>query len=245
MRADWEQMLAHQLPQLPPFDSVWEELPAVFAWLEREEVKAPRPAMGALRAEIDEGWRMPAMAHSWRAEGVGAPLEIIRFAATNHLCVDLNYQDEQGITSSRIIEPYSLRRTQAGDLLLYAVRSQDGQDRSYRVDRIRDARATKQPFTPRYAVELSAAVPLHAPDTTRSREPATSYAFSPAPKPRSVSRRTTRSSGGYGQPKYVFQCSYCQKKFERQQYDGTLNPHKTKDGYPCPSRTGYYVTTKY
>jgi len=29
------------------------------------------------------------------------------------------------------------------------------------------------------------------------------------------------------------------------QYDATLNPHKTKDGYPCPSRTGMYVTTKY
>ena len=28
LRADWDQMLAHQLPQLPPFDSFWEELRA-------------------------------------------------------------------------------------------------------------------------------------------------------------------------------------------------------------------------
>ncbi|MGH8489975.1 MAG: hypothetical protein ACREXS_14185, partial [Gammaproteobacteria bacterium] len=24
-----------------------------------------------------------------------------------------------------------------------------------------------------------------------------------------------------------------------------LNPHKTKDGWPCPGRTGIYVETKY
>ena len=45
--------------------------------------------------------------------------------------------------------------------------------------------------------------------------------------------------------RYMFQCTYCQKKFERTQYDAALKPHKTKDGYPCPSRTGMYVTTKY
>ena len=35
LRADWEQMLAHQLPQLPPFGAFWDELPAVFDWLDR------------------------------------------------------------------------------------------------------------------------------------------------------------------------------------------------------------------
>jgi len=245
LRADWQQMLAHQLPALPPFDSFWEELPAVFAWLEKEPERFRPPIMGSGRFEIDPEWRAPAMATSWRAEGIGAPLEIIRFAAANRLCVELDYRDEDGRRGTRVIEPYSLRRTKAGDLLLYAVRSQDGQDRSYRVDRILGARATQQIFTPRYAVELSAVLPLHAPDTTRAREPAISHAFRPAAKPSTASRRKASHFGGFQQPKYVFQCLYCQKKFERQQYDGALNPHKTKDGYPCPSRTGYYVTTKY
>jgi predicted nucleotidyltransferase component of viral defense system len=244
LRADWEQMLAHQLAELPPFDSFWGELPSVFEWLEREEAAPRRAAMGALRADVDAAWRMPAMAHSWRSEGIDAPLEIIRFAAANHLCVDLDYRDEQGRASSRIVEPYSLRRTKAGELLLYAVRTQDGQDRSYRVDRILGARVTRQTFTPRYAVELGSGMPLHVPETKRAREPLSSYAFEPALKTHGGPKRAARGSG-FGQPKYVFQCMYCKKKFERQQYDATLNPHKTRDGYPCPSRTGHYVTTKY
>jgi predicted DNA-binding transcriptional regulator YafY len=64
--------------------------------------------------------------------------------------VDLGYQ-----RSVRRIEPYSLRRTQAGDILLYAVKTDTGEPRSYRLDRIESAQATSQAFTPRYAVELT------------------------------------------------------------------------------------------
>ncbi len=107
----WEQMLAHQLAQLPPFESFWNELPSVFAWLERAEAKPRRPVMGTRGADIDETWHMPAMAHSWRAEGIGAPLEIIRFAAANRLCVALDYRDEQGNVGTRAIEPYFRARS--------------------------------------------------------------------------------------------------------------------------------------
>lgn len=247
LRADWEQMLAHQLPQLPPFDSFWNELPAVFNWLQQVPAKAQPAVMGPGRFEIDSTWRAPAMASSWRAQGITAPLEIIRFAAANRLCVDLEYQAERGQLGTRMIEPYSLRKTKAGDLLLYAVRSADGQDRSYRVDRILGAHPTQQTFVPRYAVELSAAGPLRAPDVSR---PARMRTPSPLISARSTTRprstfRPARGARPFGQMKYVFQCPYCQKKFDRSQYDSTLNPHKTKDGYPCPSRIGHYVTTKY
>ena len=245
LRADWEQMLAHQLPQLPPFDSFWNELPGVFAWLQQQPAKPQPPAIGPGRHQIDPVWRAPAMASSWRMQGITAPLEIIRFAAANRLCVDLEYQDEAGNIGTRTIEPYSLRRTSAGDLLLYAVRSEDGQDRSYRVDRIRGARATQRIFVPRYAVELSATGPIHAPDTARSAPARISSPFAPPRRTTSRSRSTPGHSRSFGQTRYVFQCMYCQKKFERSQYDSTLKPHKTKDGYPCPSRTGMYVTTKY
>ena len=236
LRADWDQMLAHQLPELPPFDSFWNELPAVFDWLREAPVKVRPPVMGPGRHEIDVGWRAPAMASSWRAQGITAPLEIIRFAAANHLCVELDYQDEGGRRGTRTIEPYSLRRTKGGDLLLYAVRSQDGQDRSYRVDRIVGARATKQAFTPRYTVELSVVEPLNAPRISRT--------VAALPR-RATMRPATRRGSGFGQMKYVFQCPYCDKKFERTKHDFALNPHKTKDGYPCPGRVGHYVETKY
>jgi hypothetical protein len=185
------------------------------------------------------------MAESWRAQGIGAPLEIIRFAAANRLCVELDYQDEDGRRGTRTIEPYSLRRTQAGDLLLYAVRSQDAQDRSYRVDRILGARATQQTFTPRYTVELSATGPIHAPGIARAAPARISSPHAYTRPARSRPTAAPTRSRPFGQARYVFQCMYCNKKFERSQYDSTLNSHKTKDGYPCPSRTGYYVTTKY
>jgi len=243
LRADWDQMLAHQLPQLPPFESFWNDLPAVFDWLREQPLPAQPPVMGSKGFDIDATWRAPAMAASWAAQGITAPLEIIRFAAANGLCVDLEYQDEGGRVSSRTIEPYSLRRTKAGDLLLYAVRAQDGQDRSYRVDRILSARATRQTFTPRYLVELSAAGPVHVPDVTRASSATVRSPFAPARASRT--RSTVGRSRPFGQARYVFQCPYCNKKFERSQYDANLNPHKTKEGYPCPSRIGHYVTTKY
>lgn len=244
LRADWEQMLAHQLPQLPPFESFWNELPAVFDWLRQEPAKAQPKVMGSGRFEIDPTWRAPAMASSWRALGITAPLEIIRFAAANRLCVELDYEDEKGQRGTRAIEPYSLRRTKAGDLLLYAVRSQDGQDRSYRVDRILGARATNQSFSPRYLVELSIAGPLNAPEVSRASSHIGPSPFAPS-RTRTAPGRSSRGFSGFKQTKHVYQCSYCGKNFERSEYDSSLRPHKTKDGYSCPSRTGFYVTTKY
>ena len=87
------------------------------------------------------------MSHAWHA---AIPLEIIRFAAANRLCVDLTYE-----STRRLIEPYSLRRTQDGNLLLYAVKHETGEPRSYRVDRIQDAKATQVSFMPRYLIELT------------------------------------------------------------------------------------------
>lgn len=164
LRIDWETMLAHQLPALPSFDEFWNELPHVFDWLFE---KTERVVASAIRAsfrateDLDETWHAPAMGSSWRREGITAPLELIRFAAANRLCVDLNYRDKQGRISSRLIEPYSLRRTKAGRLLLHAVRHVDGKSRSYYVDSILGATATKTSFVPRYAIELTDSGLIH------------------------------------------------------------------------------------
>ena len=58
-------------------------------------------------------------------------LEIIRFAAANHLFVDLPYD-----RSVCRIESYSLRETADGHFVLHAVPSDSGEHRSYRVDRM-------------------------------------------------------------------------------------------------------------
>ena len=53
----------------------------------------------------------------------------------------------------RSVEPYSLRRSQQGNLLVFVV-NDNGQLRSYRADRIRAISVEPESFTPRYRVEF-------------------------------------------------------------------------------------------
>jgi hypothetical protein len=125
--------------------------------------------------------------------------------------------------------------------LLYAVKHETQQDRSYRIDRMRSAEVTKIPFTPKYAVELTPAGPISAPPTTVKIG---GIDISRPKKTRSVVRRPKSFTSNYG-PKYIFECSLCGKRFTHKSYDSKLNKHKDKGGYPCIGRTGIYVTTKY
>ncbi len=240
LQVSWGQMLAHQLPALPSFESFWNELPDVFAWLYESKPRAQLSAVPVGREPVDVAWRPPAMATSWRSLGVSAPLEIVRFAAANRLCVALDYQDEQGRRDVRIIEPYSLRRSSAGNLLLMAVKADTGEIRSYRADRIVGATATQQSFTPKYIIEFSESGPLSAPALERG--PAASGA--PARTSKAPARRSVGSFALKG-PTHVFRCTVCGKTFKRQSYDATLNPHKNKTGQPCYGSFGSFVKTEY
>ncbi|MDP2794136.1 MAG: nucleotidyl transferase AbiEii/AbiGii toxin family protein [Sulfurisoma sp.] len=161
IEVEWEQMLAHQLPTCPPFNEFWQELPAVFAWLNEQAAQPVLAAIPSGRVVVDTSWRPPAMVRAWGAQA--GSLETIRFAAANYLCVQLQYTKENGERTTPIIEPYSVRRTSAGDLLLFGVKSDTGESRSYRLDRIRSATVTRQAFRPRYAIELTASGPLTFP----------------------------------------------------------------------------------
>ncbi len=152
-------------------------------------------------------------------------LEIIRFAAANHLCVDLSYDG-----SVRRIEPYSLRQTAEGNYVLGAIRSESGEYRSYRVDRIQSATVTSQVFAPRYAVELTSTGP-----------PTVAHATAMPLLPRIRSAARTRHQG----PTDVYRCTVCGRTFNKKRMDGSLNPHKNQRGSPCFGRYGTYVRTKY
>jgi predicted nucleotidyltransferase component of viral defense system len=158
LESEWANMLGHQLPALPPLEQFIAELPDLFAWLHGE---AEAPVLAPISGEADEDltWTPPPVAATWQQ---GVPLEPVRFAATNRLCVALTYNG-----SGRLIEPYSLRRTEGGHLLLHAVRVDNHEHRSYRVDRIQRVEVTTQPFRPSYAVEFSSAGPMAAPPTRR------------------------------------------------------------------------------
>lgn len=221
LESEWGNMLAHQLPQLPPFQQFWDELPALFSWLEGGAAPAEPAAYPAQQGD-EAGWAPPATVWLW---GAGPPIESIRFAAANRLCVELGY-----LNSLRIIEPYSLRRTRDGNMILYAVKADTGDIRGYRIDRIQSIKVTQRTFTPRYAVELTSGGPLHAPAVTRTQ-------MSSLGRP--IYRRP--SSG----PTFVIECSTCGKKFRRTQRGTALNLHKNPDGYTCYGRNGYLIDTIY
>jgi predicted nucleotidyltransferase component of viral defense system len=222
LQAMWSNMLAHQLPVLPPLSDFWDALPEMFNWI-MGATEMPQPGLilhGA--GEIAVRSRVLPASVPVRARST---LEIIRFAASNHLCVDLAYDG-----SVRRIEPYSLRQTAAGYYVLHAIRADSGEHRSYRVDRMQGATVTSQVFTPRYAVEITSTGPLTVtPSSARPRSAST--------------RRDTARVRSRG-PTYIYRCTVCRKTFSRKAMDGSLNPHKNPQGYQCPGRYGVYVRTK-
>jgi len=241
IEVEWEQMLAHQLPTCPPFQEFWQELSEVFEWL-HETIAVPTlaavPTAAFGRDVLDTTWRLPPMVQPWGA-GAGS-LETIRFAAANRLCVQLDYTKVNGERTSPTIEPYSVRRTSAGHLLLFGVKADTGESRSYRLDRVIAAKVTRQAFKPRYVVELTASGPLAAPALERSAPaaPAFAPAWPPMRKRPAPARRASPKPFGQTGLSYTFACTVCGKTFKRGAYDATLNPHKNKQGWPCPGRIG-------
>jgi hypothetical protein len=223
--AEWGNMLGHQLPALPPVESVWGALPEFFEWLAGDRAHptvAPYPlAAGDQVLRTPTGaFRLPGRSTSF--------MEVIRFAAANHLCVELDYVSEQGGRRTRTIEPYSLRQTLEGNILLHAVRSQSREHRTYRIDRIVGTQITQQTFTPSYAVELTPTGPLMIAPPIAGATIGQQWG------------QQTRRSGMTQRPVYVFRCTVCNKRFERKNYDGTLRPHKDPYGGDCYGRYGQY-----
>ena len=211
LEAEWANMLDHQLRALPDFEHFFAELPRVFEWLSGKESPEPMPL-----AEDDELWTPPL---TFWTSGLGNRLEPVRFAAVNRLLVDLGYQGR-----NRLIEPYSLRRSSEGHLLLHALRAESGAHRSYRLDRIESARVTTQPFTPSYAIEFpeSGAIPA-LPSARRSTGG------------RRSARRRSRSS----EARYIVECPLCEKRFRRKRPGTRLRRHKDPTGtWDCSARSG-------
>jgi len=235
----WSSMLAHQLTALPPLEDFWQALPTFFSWL-----------MGGAAPATPEPYRLAEGESILRARTLRLPvpqraqsfIEIIRFAAANRLLVDLNYAPENGRRGVRRVEPYSLRRTSDGNVILHIEKPGVNEHRTYRVDRIMGAEVTDESFIPRHQIELSADAPLRIPPTERSGR--MGLQTQPARALRSSSRRLrTQTSLG---PTYVYECTACGKRFNHKKYGGSLNPHKQKNtGYPCYGRVGMLVETKY
>ncbi len=86
---------------------------------------------------------------------IASPLQTIRTASEQRLCLDLGYNGTR-----RLVEPYGLRTTADGDVLLYARRRDAHELRTYRLDRIEDVRLTDIRFSPQFNAEMTAGGPL-------------------------------------------------------------------------------------
>ena len=221
----WKDQLAHQLQALPPFDSFWNELPTFFAWLDNPE-QIPATILPAIRS-LQEGEAI--------ASGTGqlSTLDRIRFAAVNRLCVEMVYRKDNGQQATYLIEPYSLRITAEGNMVMYAVKLPAGEIRSFRTDRILSTKIAEQAFTPRFFIDFIPEGPIR-----HSALQSTAQSLR-------IPHRSTRASKPRGGPKYIFTCPVCRKTFTRSSNDSHLNAHKNKHGTPCAGRIGIYKTTKY
>lgn len=233
VEAGWVDMLEHQLPALLPVNSFWDALPEIFDWLDGRALAPALPAMpvGVNDTLIRE--RIVGLPAGSRGQSF---IETIRFAAANRLLVEIDYRDKQGKRSTRSIEAYSLRRSQAGDILLMAVRADSGQPRSYLVNSILGVSPTQISFSPRYPVELTPSGPQSIPATSRSAQSVTA---------RTPTRRTSRSRSATAGPTYIYRCPACRKLFERKTQDPALRSHKNPAGWPCYGTYGTYVRAKY
>jgi predicted nucleotidyltransferase component of viral defense system len=216
LEAEWENMLAHQLLQLPPFTTFWNELENLFAWL--EGVREPAVLGSApVRAAGLTTWTPPPTIGIWGT----APVEPLRFAAQNRLLVEFDYVDEAGRFSHRRVEPYSLKQTSEGNIILGAFDLDRGAPRSFRVDRIRNPVVSNQAFEPRFALEIGTAT----------------FSFAP---PRASRPSRTRRPRSARAPRHVIQCPVCGKRFYRKTSDTRLRKHKAPGGWNCSGRSGIY-----
>jgi predicted nucleotidyltransferase component of viral defense system len=228
---EWGNMLGHQLPSLPPVDLFWTELSEFFRWLSGTVLQ---PLLPSIPIEVS-ATVLRGPAGGIRIPGRSTPfIEVIRFAASNHLLVELDYRDEEGNRRTRPIEPYSLRRSREGNVLLCAVNVERQQPRSYRLERIQGATIMSRGFTPRFQIELTPSGPLVAPYSPRASET--------APRQQPATRR--RTSNAWPKTTYVYRCPVCSKRFERTSMDATLRAHKNPSGYACAGRHGIYEGIK-
>jgi len=106
----------HQLPKpLPGFAQFWEGLDEVFAWLTAilrpryfsEPLRAASTRLGSRQRDRLLACRVSTRTHSLRR--------------CKPLKVEIDYRAEQGRSGPRIVEPYSLRRTSEGNILLFVI----------------------------------------------------------------------------------------------------------------------------
>jgi len=217
LEPQWENMLVHQLPHLPPMASFWLDLSPFFEWLQGQLTEdtlvsvSPKDEIVFKPGRIFDAYSMDSILHK------------IQFAAANRICVELEYSDRV-----RTVEPLSFRTAKSGNTLFYGFERDAGHAKAYTLRKIQSVEITNLAYTEKYPVEISSSGYISMPPIRRKRSGFNSTSYNV---------RTTRRK----EPKYKYQCPLCNKYFYRKNNNSRLNAHKNKDGWPCSGRMGIYI----
>lgn len=222
LRADWDSMLAHQLQVLPPIDSILGRVAAVLSWLDAPAPVGPHAApvvvpQARTLGHLAQGTLVaPPSTTYWAA----APIEQIRFAGANRLLISFTYNGKP-----RRAEPYSLRRAAAGHVTLFAWVQGDRHIKQFKLDELQGLTVTREPFSPRYEVELTGAmIPSSRRDGSTS----------------GVRRRSLTTGATY-----VYRCPTCGREFKHERNNSALRPHQAPGGFNCSGRRGFLERVDY
>lgn len=148
LESEWTSMLAHQVPILPIKEQFWQDLSGMFEWLHGDSSKLIRtPTPSPSNQDIDLSWQPPNMTQAW---GLTIPLELIRYAGANHLCVKINYKNE-----TYLIESYDLKKIKNGKLILIAINHDTNELCSFQIELIEKIDISQISFVPQYLVSLT------------------------------------------------------------------------------------------
>lgn len=159
LNAQWHNMLAHQLPALPPLDSFWSDLEPFFEWIEDNLQEQELVSSSEMDGEIFQPGRIA------NAFSINSIIHKIQFAAANRVCVALTYNGK-----IRIVEPLSFRQAKSGNKLFYGFERDSQSLKAFTLLKIQGVTVTNSSYSEKqYAIEINAKGPIVMPPIRRKR----------------------------------------------------------------------------
>jgi predicted nucleotidyltransferase component of viral defense system len=151
LQTSWEHQLSHQISNLPPFETYFDDLEDALAWWLQPELAHPelQPIPEAQGESISRIFFPTA---NWRTGPTS--IDLIRQAARNRFCALISYHG-----SMRLIEPYSLRYPRTGNEILHAWEIKkngfsSNQHKSFKTNEISTVSISDRTFIPKWIIEF-------------------------------------------------------------------------------------------
>src|SRR3990167_1793252 len=146
LNTQWHNMLAHQLPALPPLESFWSDLEPFFQWIEGNLKERQLVSPSTLDGDIFQPGRITS------AVSIDSVAQKIQFAAANRVCVEFAYHN-----ITRIVEPLSFRISKSGNKSFYGYEHGEPEPKKFTLSKIQKITVTNLGYVERqYPIEINA-----------------------------------------------------------------------------------------